>query len=60
MKRKIVIRSPGLTITALIQTPLELIRAEVEEVRDQLADRLQEAAADLKYLKTPRNRVQVR
>lgn len=61
MKRKIIVTSEGVKITAVISTNgHQLMRDEVETLRDQLADRLQEAASGLIYLKTPRNRVSVR
>ncbi len=62
MKRKIEVSTPEVKITAKITVngDRHLSRDEVEEIRDQLADRLQEAAAGLRYLGTPRNRVLVR
>jgi len=61
MKRKIVVTTPEISIVAVIRSNgCALMRDEVERIRDQLADRLQEAVADLVYLKTPRNRVTVR
>lgn len=60
MKRKIDVAAYGLRITAVLDSGNRLTRDEVERVRDELADRLQEAASDLRYFPTPRNRVQVR
>ena len=61
MKRKIIVTTPDISIVAVIRSNgHSLLRDEVECIRDQLADRLQEAVSDLIYLKTPRNRVRVR
>ena len=60
MKRKIIVRTADVVITAVIRTHgRRLMRYEVEIVRAQLADRLQEAAANLRYFNTPRHRVRV-
>ena len=61
MKRKIVVSAPGIRIVAVISSRRgDLARSEVEAARDELADRLQEAAAHVRYLSVPRNRVVVR
>ena len=61
MKRKIVVTTPEIRLSATISTNgLVLRRHEVERIRDELADRLQEAVAGLIYLKTPRHKVRVR
>lgn len=62
MKRKILVTAPGVKIVATVTTAKTdgLMRDEVEQIRDALADRLQEAASFLPYFKTPRNRVRVR
>lgn len=60
MKRKIEVRTPSISITATITTTNTLTRGEVESVRDDLADRLLEAAACVRYLGVPRNRVRVK
>ena len=60
MKRQILVTTPDVRIIAIINTNGALARDEVERIRDELADRLQEAAAGLVYLRTPRNRVRVR
>jgi hypothetical protein len=61
MKRKIEVDAGAVRITAVIDSAHRyLTRDEVERVRDQLADRLQEAASGLVYFETPRNRVAVR
>lgn len=59
MKRKIEVEAGAVRITARINSRY-MTRAEVERVRDTLADRLQEAAAELPYFRVPRNRVKVR
>ena len=62
MKRCITVAADGLVIRATINTKglLHLTRGEVERLRDDLADRLQVAAARLPYLNVPVNRVTVR
>lgn len=60
MKRKIEIQAGGITVTAVIDTKDRgLRRAEVELVRDDLADALQEAVTRVRYMAVPRNRVRV-
>jgi hypothetical protein len=71
MKRKIEVIADGVRIVATLDTGnvkhrnsllrgnIVLTRNEVEHVRDELADRLQNAASDLTYIGTPRNRVKV-
>ena len=60
MKRQIIVTTPDVRILVTIRTNGSLTRDEVERVRDQLADRLQDAAAGLIYFRTPRHRVTVR
>lgn len=61
MRRRIEVAADGIRIVATINTAgRTLVREEVERLRDQLADRLQEAAAGLVFLGTPRNRVRVK
>ena len=61
MKRNVRVTIQGLSILATIKTDRqEYSRNEVERIRDQLADRLQDAAAGLIYFRTPRHRVTVR
>ena len=60
MKRVIYVTAGSVKIVASIDTNgHELCRDEIETVRDQLADRLQDAAADLRWIGVPRNRVKV-
>jgi len=61
VKRRIDVKGGGVTVTAKIDTGDMnwLTRHEVERIRDQLADRLQEAVANVLYVGVPRNRVQV-
>lgn len=60
MKRTIKVTADGVTITAVIDSAgHQLTRDEVEMVRDQLATRLQDAAADLRFMGTPRCNVKV-
>lgn len=61
MKRRIEVNAGNIRITATINSNGEhLTRDEVERVRDELADRLQAAAAALPYMGVSRNRVSVR
>lgn len=64
MKRSIEVRTGALRITATIDSGKirngALTRDEVERMRDELADRLQDAASGLIYDQVPRNRVLVR
>lgn len=61
MKRKIEVQADGIRITAVIDSgSTRLSREEVEKARNDLADRLQTAAANVRYFNTPLNRVQVR
>lgn len=59
MKRKIVVSTPEVTITAVINVT-ELTLGEVERVRDNLADSLMMAASGLTYRPTPLSRVKVK
>lgn len=61
MKRRIEVTAPGVRVVAVLDTRGEpLQRDEVEALRDQLATRLQEAVADLRYIGTARCNVRVR
>jgi hypothetical protein len=61
MNRKIEVTAHGVRITATITTNGEgLSRNDVERIRDQLADRLVNAATGLLYIGTPLSRVKVR
>jgi len=61
MRRKIEVRAGAVSITATIDSRGKfLAREEVDRVREQLADRLQDAAAGVLYIGVPRNRVVVR
>ena len=61
MKRKIVVRSTHVRIVATLTTNgYPLTRDEVETLRDELADTLQSAAANVRWLGTYRHKVLVR
>ena len=62
MKRTIEVRAGDIRITATIDSKRHgLGRDEVEHVRDRLADRLLDAAAELPYsFRVPRHKVRVR
>ena len=61
MTRKIKVRADEVSIIAIIKIDGgHLMRDEVEEVRDELADRLQAACSGLPYgVGCPRSRVRV-
>lgn len=63
MKRTIEVKAGAVTIKATIDSSAVgalLTRSEVEAARDSLADALMDAAANVKYLHVPLNRVKVR
>lgn len=61
MKRKIELNAGRVRIVATLNTDgLGLTREEVERVRDDLADALQEAPARVRYLGIARSRVKVK
>ena len=61
MKRNITVHAGAVQITATINTKgAGLTRDEVELIRDDLADSLQSAASNLRWIGVPRNRVHVR
>ena len=65
MKRTIIVKVNGINVVAKIDSAKFLAKGqvlagyEVEGLRDALADRLQQAVAELPYIQTPRNRVVV-
>jgi hypothetical protein len=60
MKRKITVKTKHVTITAILNTEgTRLARHEIEIVRDDLADALQDAVTQMRYLRIARNRVVV-
>lgn len=60
MKRKILVTSKHVRIEATLTTNgHQLTRDEVETVRDELADALQTAAANVRWLGTYRHKVRV-
>lgn len=60
MKRKIRVQSQHIRIEATLDTNGELLtRDEVDQVRDELADTLQDVVARVRWLGMPRHTVKV-
>lgn len=61
MLRKIEVRAGAIRIIARIRVKNRLLgRDEIERLRDDLADNLQDAVSNLRYVGVPRNRVVVK
>lgn len=59
MKRKIVVKTPHVTITAVLNSDKHLTRGEVEKARDALADMLMHTASGVMYMPTPISKIRV-
>jgi hypothetical protein len=60
MKRKIVVSTEHVTITAVLHSQKNLMREEIEAARDGLADDLMKAATNIRFMSTALSRVKVR